>query len=220
MTIGTSRDGCRPDRAPDRRRPSPRFSTRNGAARRPNAPGQGPSGGAVSCYGRSRQPRGAAHRTLGGAWPQRFLAVGRPVTQVTSRHDQQEPPRRDGQADQHHGARADDAPSQQPLGSGQWLSSRTRFHRSSGSVHPGSRGATDVGARFVLRDEALVVAGCTTSQGLPAVRRPEPDSLDGTSRSETCSISASSIILLGPSSRLQTAESFHHERWGDPPTVV
>ena len=65
--------------------------------------------------------------------------------QVTSRHDQQEPPRRDGQADQHHGARADDAPSQQPLGSGQWLSSRTRFHRSSGSVHPGSRGATDVG---------------------------------------------------------------------------
>ena len=86
--------------------------------------------------------------------------------------------------DQHHGARADDAPSQQPLGSGQWLSSRTRFHRSSGSVHPGSRGATDVGARFVLRDEALVVAGYTTSQGLPAVRRPEPDSLDGTSRSE------------------------------------
>src|SRR6185436_15204036 len=74
-------------------------------------------------------------------------------------------------------------------------------------------------ARFVLRDEALVVAGCTTSQG-PAVRRPEPDSLDGTSRSETCSISASSIILLGPSSPLQTAESFHHERWGGPPTVV
>jgi transketolase len=26
----------------------------------------------------------------------------------------------------------------QPLGSGQWLSSRTRFHRSSGSVHPGT----------------------------------------------------------------------------------